>query len=380
MAIKKKAIIAGHCCLDMTPKFPDRSIKSYEEYFSPGHLVNVGNIVLRGGGVVSNTGLGMHKLGSDVTLIARIAKDAFGLILESQFSESGVDYCFNYDDFTETGYTLALAPQGLDRMFLAYEGSNMNFSNEDILQFDLSDYSLVHFGYPTLLRTYYRQEGKELEDLFRTLKERGILTSMDMTMVDGSSEAGQCDWEGIFKRSLPYVDFFCPSIEEMLFMLDPEKYATLAGQTKDGDILKVLDYASDIKPLADRILNMGCKVLFLKCGVNGIYLFTSHADQMKEICEKLELDADNWSDRSWHQGAFEVDRFAAGTGAGDTSIAAFLTSLLRGYTCEEAMEYASATGAMCVTEYDSLSGLISLEALREKIDAGWKAKSPGRAI
>lgn len=66
----------------------------------------------------------------------------------------------------------------------------------------------------------------------------------------------------------------------------------------------------------------------------------------------------------------------SGTGAGDTSIAAFLTAMLGGYTIEECMQLSTATGASCVTEYDALSGLKSFSELQKKIEEGW-VKVPG---
>ena len=65
------------------------------------------------------------------------------------------------------------------------------------------------------------------------------------------------------------------------------------------------------------------------------------------------------------------ERVLSGTGAGDTSIAAFLTAMLEGYTLEESMHLAAATGASCVAAYDALSGLKSFEVLQKKIGAGW---------
>ena len=66
------------------------------------------------------------------------------------------------------------------------------------------------------------------------------------------------------------------------------------------------------------------------------------------------------------------DRVLSGTGAGDTSIAAFLKAVLDGYDPQMTMHLAAGTGASCVEAYDTLSGLRSFEKLKEKIAAGWK--------
>lgn len=41
--MKKKVIVAGHICLDITPVFPDGKVKSVEQVLSPGKLIQMGN-------------------------------------------------------------------------------------------------------------------------------------------------------------------------------------------------------------------------------------------------------------------------------------------------------------------------------------------------
>lgn len=38
------------------------------------------------------------------------------------------------------------------------------------------------------------------------------------------------------------------------------------------------------------------------------------------------------------------------------------------------MEIAAGTGAMCITEYDTYSGLIGIEELKEKIKNNWETQ------
>ena len=70
--------------------------------------------------------------------------------------------------------------------------------------------------------------------------------------------------------------------------------------------------------------------------------------------------------------ASDPPRVAAATGAGDTSIAAFLSALLKGYPLEECLDLMAAAGACCVESYDALGGLKPLDELREKIRGGWE--------
>lgn len=41
--MKKKVIVAGHICLDITPVFQNETAKSVEQIFNPGKLIQMGN-------------------------------------------------------------------------------------------------------------------------------------------------------------------------------------------------------------------------------------------------------------------------------------------------------------------------------------------------
>ena len=75
---------------------------------------------------------------------------------------------------------------------------------------------------------------------------------------------------------------------------------------------------------------------------------------------------------SYFQNSFLPDRILSATGAGDTSIAAFIKAMLEKRSPEECVKLAAATGASCVTAYDTVSGLLPFEALEKKIKNGWE--------
>ena len=103
-----------------------------------------------------------------------------------------------------------------------------------------------------------------------------------------------------------------------------------------------------------------------------MYFKTAGAERLKELCVSLGLKPEEWAAKEGFEKSFEPEAVLSGTGAGDTSIAAFLTSVMRGEALEEAVQMAAATGACCVAAYDALSGLKPLEQLKEKIRKGWK--------
>ena len=109
----------------------------------------------------------------------------------------------------------------------------------------------------------------------------------------------------------------------------------------------------------------------LKCGAPGLYLRTGNKEELKNLPEKIALDVKRWADRDQFERSYKADAVLSGTGAGDTSIAAFLTAMLEGDGPDECLKLAAATGASCVSAYDALSGLKSLNELKDRINSGW---------
>ena len=206
----------------------------------------------------------------------------------------------------------------------------------------------------------------------KSVQETGAATSLDLAAVDANSKAGQADWAKILGRTLPYVDFFVPSIEELCFMLDRDKFEELQVRANGGDITDVLDIEQDVKPFAEKCIALGCKVILLKCGAKGMYLQTAGEEKLAQINDRAGLDAKAWSEKAIFEKSYVPEKILSGTGAGDTSIAAFLTAMLEGNTPEMCLHLAAATGASCVATYDALSGLKSFEELKKKIEEGWE--------
>ncbi|MCR5734191.1 MAG: carbohydrate kinase family protein [Lachnospiraceae bacterium] len=364
-----KIIAAGHICLDITPVFPETVRgQTTEVLLQPGKLIHMAGANVHTGGSVANTGLALKKLGNDVILLGKIGRDAFGSMVKSIAAFHGTGGLIE-DDFCATSYSVVLAIPGQDRIFLHDPGANDSFLNSDIPEEALEEAVLFHFGYPPLMKRMYADEGRELEEMFRRMKEHEIATSLDFAAIDPHSEAAKADWRTILQRVLPYVDFFVPSFEELCFMLDRERYHRL---NQGKDMTEGLDLQAEAMPLAEELIRLGCRAVLIKCGTSGMIYKTSDLDAMKTTGRRLGLDAACWANQAGIQPCFKADIVRSGTGAGDTSIAAFLTAICRGYDPAMCVALASAEGACCVTTYDALSGLKTIEELVEKIDSGWQ--------
>ncbi len=370
--MSKKVIVAGHICIDITPVFPNKRTTNISEVLQPGKLIEMGKAEVSTGGAVANTGLGMKILGADVTLMGKVGCDEFGNMICDILNKYDAAKGMIFSDKVSTSYSVVLAVPGIDRIFLHNPGANNQFRAEDISEEALKEAKLFHFGYPTLMKSMYENNGAELIALFKRVKAMGCATSLDLSAVDPDTEAGRADWEKILEAVMPYVDFFVPSVEELCFMLDKERFKEWQIRACGRDITEVLAPDTDIKPLADRCMSLGAKVLLLKCGRPGMYFKSADVKKLKGIETIIKLNIDDWADREIFEKSYVPDKVLSGTGAGDTSIAAFLTAMLNGEAPEMCLNLAAATGASCVTAYDALSGLKPLEELKNKIEDGWE--------
>lgn len=371
MKSKGKVIVAGHICVDITPVFPDSARTDVGELLQPGKLLHMQGVDVHTGGAVANTGLAMKILGNDVSLVGKIGDDAFGKIVLDVLKEYDAGDEMILSAQSATSYSIVLAMPGIDRIFLHDPGANDTFRPEELDWEKVAEAKLFHFGYPPLMRNMYQNDGCELAGMLRRVKELGTAVSLDMAAIDPASEPGQADWRAILEKTLPYVDFFVPSVEELCFMLDKERYEAWCEKAAGRDTTEILTM-EEIRTLGETALSLGAKVVLIKCGASGMYFRTADEGRLSGLCESLSLNMAEWALKEGFETSYVPEAVRSGTGAGDTSIAAFLTSVLRGESLEEAVRMAAATGACCVAAYDALSGLKPLEELKEKIRGGWQ--------
>ncbi|MCD7820944.1 MAG: carbohydrate kinase family protein [Clostridiales bacterium] len=369
-----KTVVAGHICIDITPVFPDRPQPDVGSILTPGKLIHMQGVNVHTGGAVANTGLAMKKLGCDVSLMGKVGRDDFGALVLQALAQYGADQDMIVDARASTSYSVVLAIPGIDRIFLHDSGANDHFTCTDLDMEKVRRADLFHFGYPPLMKQFYQDDGRELETLLRTVKEAGVAVSLDLASVDATSEAGQANWQRILERALPWVDFFVPSAEELCFMLDPLRYEDWVRRAAGRDVAEILT-PEEVAPLGERCLQLGAKVVLIKCGSRGMYYRTAAASDITPLCEKLSLAPSDWAGICGFEKSFKPDAVRSGTGAGDTSIAAFLTAVLNGESLHSAVALAAAAGACCVSAYDALSGLEQLDALKARIAQGWE-KNP----
>ena len=372
-----KAVVAGHICLDIIPEMGEMPLKSPGEFYQPGTLRLIGKSHLSTGGAVSNTGLSLLKLGIDATLMGKVGEDSFGRIIRDILRDQwGLTQGMVSVKDETTAYTLVLTPGNYDRMFLHHPGANQTYCSADIDYEKVAQSDLFHFGYPPLMDKIFANEGKELAEIFKRVKEMEVTTSLDMAYPDPESPAGRADWQTILKLLLPWVDIFLPSYGEILSMLHPQRaiQARLAGfpMNPEED-----SFIHEVTGLAEELLEMGVKIAGIKCGTSGIYLRTASREKLESMVRPGFWNPSQWGEMERWEPPYQAECFVNANGAGDAAIAGFLAAYLRGESLSSALHYASAAGACNVTKADTLSGIKNWEEPTLLINEGWE-KSPFR--
>jgi sugar/nucleoside kinase (ribokinase family) len=363
------AIVAGHLCLDIIPTI-DTPLSQGAALLSPGKLTHIGPAALATGGAVSNTGLALHRFGITTRLMGKIGDDLFGRAILDIVGQRDPTLAEGMiiDPNSPSSYTIVISAPGLDRSFLHCSGANDTFSAADVDDKRLAGASLFHFGYPPIMRRMFDNGGQELVALFQRVQAAAITTSLDMAHVDVDAPAGLVDWRALLGRVLPHVDFFLPSLDEIFFMLDPER---LRRVEVSADKLHPAVYGglALLRELADTLLEMGAAIVGLKLGDQGIYLRTTDDPARLARVGKLALSP-AWLNRELLAPTFQVSVVGT-TGAGDCAVAGFLAAVLRGLDPEAALTAAVGAGACNVEVADAVSGIPTWEALHARIERGW---------
>ncbi len=363
----KTALIAGHICLDIIPMIPE----AHGDLLVPGRLVQVGPATICTGGPVSNTGLALHKLGIPVTLAGKAGEDALGAALRSVLDLYAPSLSTGITSTAEAGtsYSVIVSHPGTDRTFWHYPGANDTFCAADIGDAGLSRADLFHFGYPPIMRRIYADSGRELVEIFSRARRAGATTSLDMCFPDACTESGQADWRSIMSETLPHVDIFLPSADEIMFMLHRPLFDRLNENLHFYENLTA-GMAADV---CDELIDMGARIVVLKLGERGLYLRTAHSGAIAGTGRAAPPDPAAWGDLKMHSPCFEVNVVGT-TGSGDATIAGFLAALLRGLSPADAVTAATAVGACNVEAADALSGIRTWEETLARVRSGWAHK------
>lgn len=297
-------VVCGSCVLDVLvrPVELDRPIGA-------GQLVRTEPPVLATGGIVSNAGVTLARLGMRAAAFTYVGDDEWGRLVRSRYAAEGLDpgRLMTHPD-APTSTTVALIDPAGERSFLHAVGAPKRLdraaftANQDLF----ASSRAVLLGYFPLLPRLLA----DLPELMAWLQRLGCLTALDAAG-DGGTLAE-------LAPTLRSLDVYVPSLSEA------------RHQTGEEDPSRILAALRDA----------GARGLIgVKLGAEGAVL----SPRSGELIEVPPVPP---------PGAV-IDT----TGAGDSFLGGLLCGLLKGMPVDEAGRLAAACGARCVTGLGATTAL-----------------------
>jgi sugar/nucleoside kinase (ribokinase family) len=286
---------------------------------APGSLVLVDEMSLHLGGCAANAATALAYLGLPVNVIGKVGSDPFGDFVVEVLQERGIGTRgVTSDPGAGTSASMVIVDPDGERRFIHYIGANAAFTINDI-DFDLvSAASILHIGGSLVMPGI---DGVPTAELLKQTQAAGVITFLD-TVWDDTGR-----WMTLLEPSLPYIDYFIPSLPEA---------QQITGINEPRDV-------------ARRLIDHGVGTVVLKMGPDGCLVM---AGDYK--CLRLP--------------AHDVDVVDA-TGAGDAFAAGFITGIWQEWSLDRTARFATAVGAMCVTGVGAAGCVSSLEETLHFMDA-----------
>jgi sugar/nucleoside kinase (ribokinase family) len=297
-------VLCGSCVVDILVRPVPLDVP-----IEGGKLLETEPIEVTTGGLVSNAGIAMARLGMKVAAFSYTGNDEWATVIRRKLQAEGVDT--QWLAIHPTGATSTTAvlidPSG-ERSFAHCVGAPRMMDKALFLDhlelFAQSRMTLI--GYYSLMP---RLE-PDLPDVLAAIREVGCQTALDAAGSGGTMQP--------LDRILPHLDVYVPSRAEA-------EHQT--GQHDPQRIVEVFRACG------------APGLLGVKLGSEGALLSPAAGEYVDIPCVDPPGPV--------------VDT----TGAGDSFCAGLLTGLLRGMTVEQAGRLAAATGASCVTGIGATAGL-----------------------
>ena len=289
-------IVCGELCVDV-PVRPIPQDKPLGEL----NLMPVEPILPGVGGIVSNSGMALAKLGMRTAAFAYVGEDPWATLVDELYQSVGVntEYLFRHAEFPTSATAVLIGEDG-EHAFAHYSGASRQMDAKTMLDhldlFAQSEFMLV--GYYALKH----KVENDLPTVLAEIRQTGCRTAMDTAWGGGTMDPLQ--------YILPNLDIYIPSYDEAL---------SQTGKTDPQDMLR--EYRR----------------------------FTSHSLLGVKLGDRGALLSD--AEESWIEIApvSPPGEVVDTTGAGDSFYAGFIAGLVHGLSIADAGRVGAAAGACSVT-------------------------------
>ncbi len=303
----------------------DIIVEPVSTYPKSGELTQVNSITMHNGGNAMTASINIHNLGVDTYIVGKIGDDYFGKFLKDKFVAEGINTDgLKVDSNCQTSASVLMLDGATgERSFFHCTGGNAAFSINDV-DFDIIEKSDLVFVTGSFLLDNF--DGEETMEFLKKCKEMGKTTFLDVCW------DAKGNWGKLLNMSMPYIDWFMPSIDEAVNIAE-------------------WDDIEDVEGIANVFLKNGVKNTVIKVGSKGAYL-KQGTDEVGTLYPA-------------YKGIKAIDT----TGAGDSFCSGFLAAFARGMNPVECTKFANATGAACVQAIGATTGIESYDKIIEFMEA-----------
>lgn len=317
-------------------------IKMIDHYPKKGMFADISDVSYGVGGCATNTAVGVKALDPSIEVksVALVGKDANGAFIKKKLEKHGIDISMIQEtDKDVTGFSDVMTVKHTgERTFFSDRGVNRIFDEKN-LQIENEEGSIILLGYGGILDALNKPNekyGTDLVKAFHDLKEKGLVTAMDVASMNDKEEM-----QRYVIPSLKYVDYL------IVNEIEGGELAEMELLREDGSLNR-----DAIEKAARKLMTMGvqkCCVLHapeMGCAVD------SEGNYVEEPSLKLP------------------DGYIVGTvGTGDSFCAGILYSIYKKLSMDEALKIAAASAAANLSAGDSVGGLRSIEETMKLYDA-----------
>ncbi len=302
MSLSYDCVVAGTCVLDLVCRPVDLNTPI------GGGVLHVSEpLTLSGGGLCTNAGVALARLGLRVGVFAAVGNDPWAAMLRDIYRQENIGDHLVVDPNDSTSTTVAMVDPSGERSFFHYPGACSRLTAQR-LRDELDLWRRTRWlllGYYSLLPHL----GPELPDALQQIRATGCRIAFE--------DAGSGGALAPLREILPHVDAYVPSYAE--------------AQRQTG--------AQDPKDIVAAYRACGATgLLGVKLGSRGVLLSPQAGEFLEiDVCQPPGEVLDT-------------------TGAGDCFYAGLVAGLIQGLSVEEAGRLGAATAACCVTALGGYAG------------------------
>lgn len=318
------------------------NIKMIDHYPKKGMLADISRVNRGIGGCAANTACAVKALDSSISVksISLVGDDDNGLFVKRRLAEYGIDVegiQTTDRDITSFSDVMTVESTG-ERTFFHTRGACRLFSPEHV-DLDKLDADLVLVGYGALLDSMDLPDetyGTVMARLFHDIRERGILTAMDVASTNDAALM-----QRLVVPSLKYTDYLIVNETEggMLAGIEPRR--------EDGSLDR-----EAMKEICKRLIALGVRT----CVVVHAPELGCALDTEGNYCQEPSL-------------RLPEGYIVGAVGAGDAFCGGILYSIYKKLSMKEALRIAAAQAAANLSAGDSISGLRSIGEVKALYEA-----------